>query len=260
MSREVGAIGIIAYRDIVKFLKDKPRILTSLIFPVIFIGFFGKGLQASIGQFTGFNYLTFVFTGILAQTLYQSTASGVIWLIRDRESDFSQEIFISPVSRYSIIFGKIFGESLVALTQAIGIVAFGLVIAVPFAFTQIVAIIPIALIACFLGGAFGVLVLSLINSQRAVDQIFPLLLFPQFFLAGVFSPIDNLPPFLSFLSRITPMTYAVDLMRNVFYAGTTEYGKVVLHNPTLNITVSAVMFAVFLVIGTRLFVRKESNR
>ena len=61
-----------------------------------------------------------------------------------------------------------------------------------------------------LGGAFGILVLANLGNQQRVRQIFPLVIFPQFFLAGVFNPITRLPPFLFILSRAAPMTYAVD--------------------------------------------------
>src|SRR5207244_13094288 len=135
----------------------------------------------------------------------------------DREQDFSQEIFVSPISRYSIIFGKILGESLVAFPQFIAILAFGLILGVPFTLEKIVALIPAALIIAVYGGAFGVLVLSRLQNQRQANQIFPFVMLPQFFLAGVFNPISNLPLPLDILSKISPMRYAVDLMRDVYY-------------------------------------------
>lgn len=258
--KELNAIFTIAYRDLTKFLRDRPRIFSTFIFPVVFIGVLGGSLQSNLGKEAGYNFLTFVFTGVLAQTLFQSTASGIISLIEDRENDFSQEIFISPVSRYSIIIGKILGESLVALIQGIGIILFGLIIQVPLTITQIVAMIPASLVACALGGAFGVIVLSNLNNQRSANQIFPLIIFPQFFLAGVFSPIKELPMVLFWLSRIAPMTYAVDLIRSVYYYGSPEYSKTVLYNPVTDLLVIALFFVLFLVVGTFLFIRNERNR
>src|SRR5690242_10431880 len=110
--KNLNAILTIAYRDVIKLLRDRTRLIAGLVFPVIFIGALGGSLQANLGARAGFNFLAFVFTGVLGQTLFQSTASGIISLIEDRENDFSQEIFVSPVSRYTIILGKIVGESL----------------------------------------------------------------------------------------------------------------------------------------------------
>src|SRR3990167_8342716 len=105
IKKELEAIVAIAYRDVLKLLRDRPRIIASLIFPIVFIGALGGSLQSNWGSQTGYNLLVFVFTGVFGQTLFQSTASGIISLVEDRANDFSQEMFVAPVSRYSIIFG-----------------------------------------------------------------------------------------------------------------------------------------------------------
>jgi ABC-2 type transport system permease protein len=257
---EANAILAISYRDFLKLLRDPARMVSTFVFPLIFIGILGGSLQANLGTSAGYDLLAFVFTGVLAQTLFQSTTAGVISLIEDRQNDFSQEIFVSPVSRYSIVFGKILGESLVALPQGLAIVIFGLVIGVHMSAAQLAGLLAVGLATCLFGGAFGIIMLSGFSSQRTANQIFPFILFPQYFTAGVFTPIQVLPLPLEILSRISPMRYAVDLLRNVFYLGQRDYTQVTLDSPAFNTLVIALMFAVFMVIGTALFVRKERNR
>lgn len=257
---ELAAILTIAQRDLTKLLRDRTRIAFSLIFPIIFIGVLGGSLQSNIGEALGYNFLEFVFAGVLGQTLFQSTASGVISLIEDRENDFSQEIFVSPISRYSIIVGKILGESLVALTQLIGIIVFGLIIGVRVSLATYIALLPFFLIACMFGGAFGIFVLSNLKSQRSANQVFPFVIFPQFFLSGVFSPITHLPPVLFVLSRIVPMTYAVDLVRSIYFLGDPAYNKIVLHSTAIDLIVVAAFSIVFIVMGTWFFIKNERNR
>ena len=257
---EVNAILAISYRDLIKLLRDPVRMVTTFIFPLVFIGILGGSLQANFGASSGYSFLTFVFTGVLAQTLFQSTAQGVISLIEDRENDFSQEIFVSPISRYSIVFGKILGESLVALPQGAAIVTFGLLIGVPITAPQLLGLMIVGLATCLFGGAFGIVMLSSFNSRRAAQEVFPFILFPQFFTAGVFAPVKVLPLYLEILSRISPLRYAVDLMRNGFYLGQPDYAKVTLDSPVLNGIVLTAMFAGFLLVGTALFVRNERNR
>lgn len=80
------------------------------------------------------------------------------------------------------------------------------------------------------------------SSQRAADQLFPFVIFPRFFLAGVFNPIQILPLYPDVLSRISPMRYAVDLARSVVYTGREDE------------------FAAFLVVGAALFIRREKSR
>ncbi len=258
--QEIRAIYGIAYRDITKLFRDRTRILASLIFPVVFIGALGGSLQANWGDQTGYNLLVFIFTGVFGQTMFQSTASGIISLVEDRVNDFSQELFVAPVSRYTILIGKILGETLVSSVQGIAIIGFGLILGIPFGIQEIIAWIPAALCAAFLGGSFGVLVMANLGSERSANQIFPFLIFPQFFLAGVFGPIKELPGVLLVLSRAVPMTYAVDFARGLYYFGKPEYSEIVLFSPLTNLAIMTAFFVVFLGAGTYLFVRNERNK
>lgn len=256
----LNAIITIAFRDIIKLFRDRTRILASFIFPTIFIGVLGTSLQQNLGSTLQYNYLTFVFIGVLGQTLFQSTASGIISLVEDRQNDFAQEMFIAPISRYSILIGKILGEAMVALVQIIGVLLFAFIIRIPLNLTDLLQLFPLFLPVALFGGAFGVMVMAGLNDQRSANQIFPFIIFPQFFLAGVFNPIQNLPLPLLIASRLSPMTYAVDLLRSVYYWGTPEYSQVVLFNPIINMLAITISGIVFLTIGTHLFVKNERNK
>lgn len=258
--KEVNAVLTISYRDLMKFVRDRPRLIATFTFPFIFISVLGGSLQANLGTSAGYDFLVFTFTGVYAQTLFQSSTLGVVSLIEDRENDFSQEIFVSPISRYSIIIGKMGGESLVAIAQGAAIVAFGFAIGVPISWAQVLGLAIVGVVICLFGASFGVVVLANIGSQRAANQVFPFVMLPQFFLAGVFNPIRVLPLPLDILSRISPMRYAVDLSRGVFYFGQEEYPKVVLESPLFNLLLMIALFSAFLVVGTWLFVRSERNR
>jgi ABC-2 type transport system permease protein len=255
---EASAILALAHRDFIKLLRDRQRMVADFAFPLIFIGILGTSLQAGFGgQAGGVNLLEFVFTGVLAQTVWQSSALGLISLLADREQDFSQEIFVSPISRYSIILGKILGESLVALPQALAIITFGFILQIHMSPDQLARMALAMVVIALFGGAFGVIVLANLSSQRAANQIFPFVMLPQFFLAGIFNPIQNLPLPLDILSHLAPMRYAVDLIRDAFYGSSSA---VVLSNAATNLLIIGGLFVVFMVVGTFLFVRAERNR
>lgn len=253
----INAILTIAYRDFTKLLRDRFRLVASLVFPFMFVAVLGGSFQSNLSEGVGFGFLAFVFTGVIGQTMFQSTAAGIISLIEDRQSDFSQEIFVAPVSRYSIIFGKILGESMVAMVQLFGVLLMGVLMGVPIGLTQLILVLLASMAACLVGGAFGVLVMANLSNQRSANQVFPFLIFPQFFLAGVFAPIKTLPPVLLILSRISPMTYAVDLVRGAYYQGMAESVKTVLYPWWIDLLVISLMFVIFLTIGTFIFVRNE---
>jgi len=254
---ELNAIVALAYRDLMKLVRDPVRLITSLIFPVIFIGILGGSFQSGLESMIDYNFMHFVFIGVLAQSLFQSSALGIISLIEDRQNDFIQEVFVSPISRYTIIIGKIIGESLVALIQGIAILGFGIIIGIPFDVPIVLSLIVVSIVVSIYGGAFGVLVLSNLKNQRIANQIFPFIMLPQIFLSGVFTPIGNLPMALDILSRMSPMRYAVDLARGIYYAGKPEYESVVLSDPLVNMVVIFALFIMCVVIGTWLFVKNE---
>src|SRR6266508_6525893 len=94
---EASAVLVIAHRDFVKLLRDRLRIVADFALPLTLVLLLGPTLQAGYGRPGGIEVTTFVFTGVLAQSVWQSASMGVISLIADREEDFSQEIFVSPM-------------------------------------------------------------------------------------------------------------------------------------------------------------------
>jgi len=260
MSGQLGALLMLAQRDLIKLIRDRARLVSELVFPVIFIGILGTSLQASFGRSIGYDFVAYTFTGVFAMTLFQTTAQGVISLIEDRETDFAQEIFVSPVSRYAIITGKILGETLVASPVALGVIAFAAILGVPLDAGRVGALVVGGLIAAFFGGSFGLLVMSNLPSRRSAQNVFPFLMLPQYFLSGIFNPIANLPLYLDIASRISPMRYAVDLVRGLFYRGDPEGRSVVQQDPLTVGAIVAAAFVAFLVLGTAIFVRRERER
>ncbi len=257
---EVNVVIALAGRDLLKFFRDPGRMIAAGIFPFVTIFLLGGTLQLNLGKAAGFNFIGFTFTGFLGMTLFQSTAQGLTSLMDDRQNDFAQEMFVSPVSRYSIVFGKILGETLVAVMQVVPMVVFAAILRVPLTATALALLVPVALLSCFMGGSFGLLLLNTMSDSRASNQIFNFVFLPQYFLAGLISPINNLPWYLEVLSLASPMRYVIDLARGVVFAGSRDYERVVLLNPVTNVAVLALMLAVFLVLGTTLFVRRETNR
>lgn len=267
LRHELNAMAAIAFRDLLKFVRDRGRVVGTLVFPAVFILVLGGTFGAAAASGYDFDIYTFVFLGVLAQNMWQSSAMGIISLIDDRENDFSQAVFVAPLSRYTIVGGKIVGESLVSLAQSVVILAFGFIIGIRMDIVQVLWLIPVSVLICLYGGAFGLIVMANMKSQRAAQQVFPFLIMPQFFLGGVITPIDALGQdgtvagrALDLLSRISPLRYGVDYLRGVFYGGADVGRGAVLATPAFNLLVMAVVGAAFLIVGTALFVRRERSR
>jgi ABC-2 type transport system permease protein len=257
---EASALLAIAQRDVIKLIRDRPRLAVNLAFPVLLIAGLGGLLQATVGKVTGLSTITLSFTGVLAASLFQSSAAGMISIVEDRENDFSRELFIAPVSRLTLLGGKIAGESAVAVSQGVCIVAFAVAFGVRMTGWQVLGLAGTGLACCLLGAAFGLATIAALPNQRSAMQIFQFLIIPQYVLGGVLVPLAGAPRLLGALAWLMPMRYCVDLTRAAFYAGSAGYAKVVIGGPVLDIVVIAVLTAALLSAGAALFSHRERIR
>jgi ABC-2 type transport system permease protein len=258
--RELSGLAVIAQRDVIKLLRDRPRLAVNLAFPVLLIGGLGAVMQPTVGRVTGLSAVTLAFTGVLAASLFQSAAAGMISIVEDRENDFSRELFVTPVSRLTLVGGKIAGESLVAMCQGTCIAAFALAFGVRISLSQLALLAGPCLACCLLGGAFGLATIAVLPNQRSAMQIFQFLIIPQYVLGGVLVPLGGVAPYLRVLARAMPMTYVVNLARAGYYAGMPAVRRVAAGSPLLDAAVTAIMFTVLLAAGAALFGYRERTR
>ena len=162
----------------------------------------------------------FVAPGFIALNVMASglTALGVA-LARERESGTLDGILMSPISRISIILGKTVSHSIRNLLQgtvtiAIAVLLFGVTIR---GNPILIAFILIIGTVSFLG--FGIVVTAVTKEQESAQLVLGLLQFPMMFLSGVLFPIEQMPSFLQIVSKILPLTYAVEALRKVMILG-----------------------------------------
>jgi ABC-2 type transport system permease protein len=257
---ELNAIVTIMARDITLCFKSPGTIVMSIAMPMVMMGMLGGGLAQNMAGGLNFEYGPFMMVGMLIVMLFMITTMGITTLVEDRLKDFTQEMMISPVSRYSIVIGKIFGSSFSALVGMMGTLIVGLVMGIALNPGQMLMLLVLSPFMCLAAGALAMIVIGLIKSNRMANIAIMLITMPQLFLSGAIIPINNSSGVLFVLSRIMPMTYCLDLARAVVYAGTPEYESIVLFNPVLNFAVIAMLTVAFLMVGTFLFVRSEKNR
>jgi ABC-2 type transport system permease protein len=258
-ARELWAGLAIAERDVIKLIRDRPRLAVNLAFPILLVAGLGSVLQATVGRVTGLNAVTLAFSGVLAATMFQSTAAGMISLVEDRKTDYSRALFVAPVARLTLITGKIAGETLVALVQGGCVAAFAVAAGVRLGAGQVAVLLPACLLCCLLGGAFGLATVAAIANQRSAMEIFQFLIIPQYVLGGVIVPLAGASRSLTVIADAMPLRYAVDLTRAAFYRGTPAYGRVVTGGPALDLAVITALFAVLLTAGAILFDRHERS-
>ena len=258
--REVNATFAIAWREVLRAVKSPLSLGFTIIFPVLFIGILGGSIGQNLGNALPYAYLPFMLIGMIANTMYQGTITGVTNLVEERENDFTAELFVAPISRYAVLLGKLIGSGIAALVSLVGIVAMIFIMQIPMNFGDLLRVIALTPLLGLAGGALGIFVIGITQDPKAVAISVPLLIFPQMFLSGALIPIGASTGLLGILAKIIPMTYSIDLARNIFYWGKPEYHAAVLNDPWLDLVVTVGFFLFFTLVGTYLFVRADRNR
>jgi ABC-2 type transport system permease protein len=260
LAYQLSALAAIAERDALKLLRDRPRLAVNLAFPLFLVAGLGSLLQPTVGVVTGLKAVTLAFTGVLAASLFQSAAAGMISLVEDRETDFARVLFVTPVSRLTLIAGKVSGECLVALAQAGFVLAFAVVIGVPIPASRLLILVPVCTGSCLAGAGFGLATVAVLPTQRSAMDVFQFLIIPQYVLAGVLVPLHSAAPWLRAVSLAMPLRYAVDLTRAAYYGGTAGYREAVVGGLVLDAAVTGGLAVLFLAAGGLLFSFRERTR
>jgi ABC-2 type transport system permease protein len=260
LAREVNATFAIAWREVLRAVKSPSSLAFTVIFPVIFMGVLGGSISQNLGGALPYAYLPFMLIGMVANTLYQGTIIGVTNLVEERENDFTAELFVAPISRYAVLLGKIVGSGIASLISLVGIIAMILIMQIPLNFGDLLRVIALAPILALAGGSLGVFFIGFVQDPKTAGAGVALLVFPQMFLAGALIPVAASTGILGLLAKLMPMTYSIDLARNIFYAGKPEAAFTVLNSPWVDLAVTVGFFLVFTIVGTYLFVRADRNR
>ncbi|MFT4108410.1 ABC transporter permease [Propionicimonas sp.] len=259
-ARELNAVVAVAARDITITLKSPATLVMSLVMPLLMMGMIGGNLMQNMASGLDFDFGTFMLVGMLVNMLFMMTTMGMVTLVDDSDDNYSAELLVSPVSRYSIVIGKIVGSSFMAIVSCLGVLVVGLVMGITLTGWQLLALLVLAPLMCLSGGALAMIVMGVIKSNKVANMAVMMITMPQMFLSGVIIPIANSSGVLFVLSRILPMTYCVDLGRAVVYAGSPDFGSVVLFNPMVSLIAIIVLTVLCLVVGTFLYARSEKNR
>ncbi|MDR1450532.1 MAG: ABC transporter permease [Propionibacteriaceae bacterium] len=260
LARETNAVVTVAARDITLTVKSPGMLAMSLVMPLLMMGLIGGNLMQNMAGGLGFDFGQFMLVGMLINMMFMMTTMGMSSLVDDSDGDYSAELLVSPVSRYAIVVGKIIGSSFMAIVSCLGVLAVGLAMGLTLAPWHLLALLALAPLMCLSGGALAMIVMGVIKNNKTANMAVMLLTMPQMFLSGVIIPIGHSSGLLWLLSRLMPMTYCVDLGRAVVYAGSPEYGSVVLFRPVVNLVCVVGITVVCLVAGTVLYARSEKNR
>ncbi len=215
------AAGTLWWREIVRFLRQRNRIVGALGTPLVFWLIIGSGLGTSFRtqSLGGEHYLEYSFPGTLALILLFTSIFSTISIIEDRQVGFLQSVLVSPVPRSAITLGKILGGASLALFQALLFLALAPAVGIALTFQKLAALVVILLLVALALTALGFLIAWKLDSTQGFHAIMNLLLIPMWLLSGSFFPASGAPAWIRAVILANPLTYGVAAIRRVLYLG-----------------------------------------
>lgn len=209
---ELWGIYALWYREVKVFLREKSRLVSSTINPLIWLVAFGGGLGASIsvGE-TG--YQAFIFPGVLMLVVLFTTIFFGLYVVWDKKIDFFKEVLVSPLTRTSIFVGKMLGGCTDGLLQSGIIMLFAPFFGVAYSPYSLGMTLLFVFLLAMGTTSLGLAIGSQMTSFEGFGLVQSFVILPLFFLSGALYRIDNLPTWLSAVTFVNPLTYIVDGMR-----------------------------------------------
>ncbi len=209
----------LCWRELLRFVRERNQLYGALARPLLWLVFLGSGMRGAFRAETGVSYMAFLLPGVVAMTiLFGGLFSGVstVW---DRELGFMREMLVAPVSRTTIVGGKLLAGGIVTSVQALVTLAFAPLVGVHLSPSVFVALLGIILLTSLGVVGLALCIAARMRSLEGFGTMSNFVALPLFFLSGSMYPLDHVPGWLVPLVRANPITYAVDALRQVAVGG-----------------------------------------
>jgi ABC-2 type transport system permease protein len=190
-------------RELVRFFRQRSRVVGALGTPVVFWILIGSG----------FNYLDYLFPGTIIQILLFASIFSTISIIQDRNEGFLQGVLVAPVPRAAVVLGKVMGGSTIALLQGLAFLCLGPTVHIRPSGPEIALAVGAMTLVAFGLTSMGVIFAWRFNSVQGFHGVMNLLLFPMWLLSGAVFPPDKATRWIQWAMWANPLTYGVASLR-----------------------------------------------
>lgn len=218
------AIYVMWYRQILRYLRSRSRIIGSLGQPVLFLVALGFGFGPIFQKAGQGNYIEFLAPGIICMSVLFTAVFSGIEIIWDRQFGFLKEVLVAPISRVEIMLGRTLGGATVAFLQGTIVFLISLLAGFrPMNWSGILYAFVFMILTAILFTALGTAIASLLKDMQGFQLIINFLVMPLFFLSGSLFPLTQLPELLTLITIADPLSYGVDGIRGAL-TGVSHFG------------------------------------
>ena len=203
-------IWALCLRNLKDFVRNKTRLVFSIVFPFFFIWIFSSIFQSEALE----DPITLMLAGIAIATVFDVTLRISSSTITDMASGFMKEVLVSPIRRVYVAFGQFLSGAIIGTLHGVIILIGGFFLG--YRITQAITILYILLAMIFIGfvfAGFGLFLATKAKNAQTFQVISMAITMPMTFLSGAYIPLSGVPNALQFIARFNPLTYAVALFR-----------------------------------------------
>ena len=201
----------LAQRELVRFFRQRNRVIGALVQPIMFWGLFSLGLRSNgLGP-------EFFFAGTIAMILLFTAIFATISIIEDRREGFLQSVLVAPAPRWTMVLGKILGGTAIAMLQATLFLGLGwLTLRLTSSPLELLLSVVLMTVIGVALTSLGFFIAWRMESTQGFHAIMSVFLFPMWLLSGSLFP-DEAGSWLTFISRFNPLTYGVAGLRHYLH-------------------------------------------
>jgi ABC-2 type transport system permease protein len=200
-------------RELVRFYRQRSRVVGVIASPLLFWLLLGSGFGTSIRSGGQPDYLTYFFPGALIMIVLFTSIFTMMSVIEDRREGFLMSVLVAPVSRSSIVLGKVLGGATLAAVQGLLFLVLAPFIGIHFDLQQFGLMVLIVFLVAFGLTALGFAVAWSLDSAQAFHAIINLFLIPLWLLSGALFPISKASQWIRAVMLANPLTYGVEALR-----------------------------------------------
>jgi ABC-2 type transport system permease protein len=207
-------------REILRFVRDRNRLLGSILQPLLLWVLIGSGFRGSFapdGASEGASYLEYIYPGTMMLILLFTAIFSTISVVEDKREGFMQSVVVSPIHSLGIVLGKILGGMTVAVGEALVFLILGPIVGIPISLSSFVVTLGTLMLIAISMCGLGFRIAWRMESTAGFHAIMNLLLMPMWLLSGAFFPLTGAPEWLAWVMRLNPMTYATAALRRALY-------------------------------------------
>ncbi len=248
------------WREIIRFLRQRSRLVSAIGQPLIFWLLLGGGLNASFnppGVPEGTSYIEYFYPGIITLALLFTTIFATISIVQDRREGFLQGVLVAPVSRSVLVLGQALGGTTLALFQGTLLLFLAPIVGVSLSPFSLFSVLGVMLALSFGLTNLGLIIAWRMDSTQGFHAIMNLILIPIWLLSGAFFPVSGVPMLLEWTMKLNPLTYGIAALRRCLYFNASTISQEI-PQLTLSLLVTG-LFCVVTYLGAALTAHRRPN-